>query len=123
MPSEYLPPAPPSALARVQRLLWSLLWIVLVLMPLTGAGLLFWADWHFHQGSSLLLAYLALACGLLSGPSYLLGKWLAKRRLEDADLQGCAELVLGGCLEGCASGFLVLLSLGVLVTLLVLVSL
>jgi hypothetical protein len=107
----------------VQSLLWSLLWIGLVLVPVTGAGLLFWVDWHYQQGSSLLLVSLALVCFLLSGPAYLLGKWLAKRRLEDADLQGCAEFVLGGCVEGCASGFLVLLSFGVLVILLLLVSL
>jgi hypothetical protein len=123
MPPEYTPPAPPHALARVQSLLRSLLWIALVLVPVTGAGILFWVDWHFHQGNSLLLVYLALACFLLSGPAYLLGKWVAKRRLEDADLQGCAELVLGGCVEGCASGFLVLLSCGVLAILLLLVSL
>jgi hypothetical protein len=106
----------------VQSLLWFLVWIALVLVPVTAASLLFWDDWHFHQGSSLILGYLALACFLLSGPAYLLGKWLAKRRLEDADLQGCAEFVLGGCMEGCASGFLVLLSLGVLATLLLLGS-
>ncbi|HEU5367793.1 MAG TPA: hypothetical protein VFU69_05000 [Ktedonobacterales bacterium] len=109
---------PPQELDRVQRRLRSLLWIALVLAPVIGAGLLVWVGWPFQEGNSPILLYLAFACFLLSGPGYLLGKWLATGRLEKEEVQGCAELMMGG-LEGCASLF-VLLAFGILATLLLL---